>query len=456
MGQLSIILIAGFLCLFAYEIPETEDIEEINTIKTLLWTFLLTLGPVLIAYIVTSVVPRVLKARKIITDNIFSDLGIYRFVVELLCLGAFFINLFIFDLPLYVHLHLLFFPFFELRQSLATLPLIISLIGVRLVFHQLNRNSGIRYSELISFHLKFLLIPLIPLLIYLTTLDLLVRLPDNVLKFLGEHSYLLIGLLVPVLAGAYIFAPLLMQFMWKTTPLTDVVLREKLEKLTEKSKTKYKDIAVWQTGSLLIANAAVAGTLHWNRRIFLTDALLQYFSDDQIETIVAHELGHIRYKHIPTYVLFSLLYLLSYPLFYSYIEQPFFGLLPKSLIENYPVVTSIGSLIFFILYFIFGFRYISRRFEHQADLYAVSLTNKPEVFISALERLAIFNSIPITVRRIIEIFNTHPSIHRRVDIVNCFIKDDDLVRRYQDYLLEAKILVLLLPIFLVIVLILFL
>ncbi len=456
MGQLSIILIAGFLCLFAYEIPEPEDIEEINTIKTLLWSVLLTVGPIVVAYLFTVLVSGIYKVKKLIADNIFSELGIYRFVVELLCFGAYYINIFIFDLPLYVHLHLLFFPFFELRQGLAILPLIISLIGVRLVFHQLNRSSGIRYIELVSFHLKFLLIPLIPLLIYLTSLDVLVRLPENVLDFLGEHSYLLIGLLVPVLAGAYIFAPLLMQFMWKTKPLTDVVLREKLEKLTEKSKTKYKDIAVWQTGSLLIANAAVAGTLHWNRRIFLTDALLQYFTDDQIETIVAHELGHIRYKHIPTYVLFSLLYLLSYPLFYSYIEQPVFGLFPQNLIENYPIVTSIGSMIFFILYFIFGFRYVSRRFEHQADLYAVSLTNKPEVFISALERLAIFNSIPITVRRIIEIFNTHPSIHRRVDFVNRFIKDDNLVKRYHGYLLEAKILVLLLPIFLVIVLILFL
>lgn len=453
MGQLSIILIAGFLCLFAYEIP--EDIKEINTVRTLLWTLLLTLGPVLIAYIITNVVPKVLKSRKIITDNIFDDLGIYRFAIELLCLGGFIVSLFTFDLLLYVHFHFLFFPLFELRKSLAIIPLIISLIGVRLVFHQMNRSSGIRYSELISFHLKFLLIPLVPLLIYLTSLDILVRLPDKVLVFLFEHSYLLVGLLVPVLAGAYIFAPLLMQFLWKTTPLKDAVLREKLEKLTEKSKTKYKDIAVWQTGSLLIANAAVAGTLHWNRRIFLTDALLQYFSDDQIETIVAHELGHIRYRHIPTYVLFSLLYLLSYPLFFVFIEQPFLGLFPEHLVENYPIVTSVGTLIFFILYFIFGFRYVSRRFEHQADLYAVSLTNKPEVFISALERLAIFNSIPITVRRIIEMFNTHPSIHKRIAFVKRYIKGDELIKRYQNYLLEAKILVLLLPIFLAVVIILF-
>ena len=219
---------------------------------------------------------------------------------------------------------------------------------------------------------------------------------------------------------------------------------------------KYRDLVVWQTGSLSIANAAVAGTFGWNRRIFLTDTLLRYFSDDQIETIVAHELGHIRYKHIPTYILFSCLYLLSYPLFYKYVEQPIMQYLPTDLVENYPLISSIGSMLFFILYFIFGFRYISRRFEHQADLYAVSLSNKPDAFISALERLAIFNSIPKSVRRIFELFNTHPSIFRRVNFVNRSINGDTSIKRYQNYLLEAKILVVLLPIFSAAIILLFL
>ena len=454
MGQLSIILIVGFLCLFAYE--PSESIGAINIAHTFLWNLLLTFGPILLAYLVITCVPRVLKSQKSFTENGFSRLGNFRIVFEVLCLGAYISNLYLLDLPLFIYEQFAFFPMAELRQGLAILPLIIGLIGVRLVFHQLNRGNSIRYGELLSFHLKFMLLPLAPLIIYLATLDLLVRLPEQVKSFLEAHPYVLIGLLVPVVAGAYIFAPLLMQFMWKTTPLTNGVLREKLEQLTKKSQMKYRDIAVWQTGTLSIANAAVAGTFRWNRRIFLTDTLLRYFTDDQIETIVAHELGHIRYKHIPTYILFSCFYLLSYPLFYRYIEQPIMRFVPASIYENYPILSSIGSMLFFVIYFILGFRYVSRRFEHQADLYAVSLTNKPAAFISALERLALFNNIPIAVRKLFEFFNTHPSIDRRIEFIGGFMKGDVWTKHYQNYLFEAKILVVLLPIFCAAVLLLFL
>ena len=452
MGQLSIIFIIGFLCLFSYDLP--DSVERINIFPTLFWYIILTFIPILIAYQIFSVAPRHLNSEKPIGKFLESRFGTIRLLLEVLCLGSFLCNLYLLDLLEFINIHFRFFPFFELRQSFALLPLMVSLIGVKLVFHSISQGNDVHYSELLSFHIKFLLIPLIPLLIYLTSLDILVRLPDNVLEFLILHPYLLIGLLLPVLAGAYIFAPLLMRFMWKTKALTDVILKERLEELTKKSQTKYKDIVVWQTGSLLIANAAVAGTLQWNRRIFITDTLLKYFTDDQIETIVAHELGHIRYKHIPTYVLFSILYLLSYPLFLIFIEQPILNFLPTTLLENYPIISSIGSIMFFILYFVFGFRYISRRFEYQADLYAVSLTNKPEAFISALERLALFNNIPRSVRRIVEFFNTHPSIHRRIEFVNRFIKRDVGIEQFYDYLIETKILMILLPIFLAVILIL--
>ena len=452
MGQLSIIFIIGFLCLFSYELP--ASVEKISIVPRLFWHIILTFIPILISYLISSVAPRFLNSEKSIGKFLESRFGTIRLLLEVLCLGTFLCNLYLLNLLEFINIHLSFFPFIELRQSIALLPLMISLIGVKLVFHSMSQGNDVRYGELLSFHIKFLLIPLIPLLIYLTTLDILDRLPDSVLEFLVKHPYLFIGLLLPVLAGAYIFAPLLMRFMWKTKALTDVVLKERLEELTKKSQTKYKDIVVWQTGSLLIANAAVAGTLHWNRRIFITDTLLKYFTDDQIETIVAHELGHIRFKHIPTYVLFSCLYLVSYPVFLILIEQPILKLLPTTLLENYPIISSAGSLLFFILYFVFGFRYISRRFEYQADLYAVSLTNKPEAFISALERLALFNNIPKYVRRIVESFNTHPSIHRRIEFVNRFIKNDVGIMRFYGYLLETKILIILLPIFITVILIL--
>lgn len=289
------------------------------------------------------------------------------------------------------------------------------------------------------------------MLIYLITLDALYWLPYAAKVFIVEHPYILIGLILPVLVSAYMLAPLLMRFLWRTEPLAaGSQLKPRLERLTKQSRVKYQDIAVWETGSLSIANAAVAGTVPWNRRIFLTDALLKYFTDEEIETVVAHELGHIRYKHIQTYMLFSLFYLLSYPFFYFFIEEPLVTHFGES-----QILSTVCSLAFLIIYFILIFRYLSRRCEHQADLYAVRLTENPEAFKTALLKLAVLNSVPKSIRKFFEIFNTHPSIDRRIAFIDQWIARTTETRRYQNYLLEVKILIALLPIFCILAVLLF-
>ncbi|MXV82823.1 M48 family metalloprotease, partial [Candidatus Poribacteria bacterium] len=101
---------------------------------------------------------------------------------------------------------------------------------------------------------------------------------------------------------------------------------------------------------------------------------------------------------------------------------------------------------FLIIYFIVIFRYLSRRCEHQADLYAVRLTEKPEAFKDALVKLAVLNSVPKSIQRFFEIFNTHPSIYRRVEFINQWIEHNSAVQRYKNYLVEVKVLILLLPV----------
>ena len=157
---------------------------------------------------------------------------------------------------------------------------------------------------------------------------------------------------------------------------------------------------------------------------------------------MAHELGHIRYRHIPTYMLFSIFYLLSYLFFFVLVEEPLVAHFGES-----QILSTLCSLTFLIVYFVFIFRYLSRRCEHQADLYAAALTEKPEAFKNALMKLAVLNSVPKSIRRFFEMFNTHPSIHRRIDFINQWIEQNSAIQRYKSYLLEVKILIALLPIF---------
>ena len=444
MGQISIILIAGLLFLFSFEPPQTS--MNISDIQVVLWTIVLTGFPILITCFVTSYIARTFPAHE--EENLPTLYRLRRFMIvfECLSLAAYLCNLYLLNLPMLIDKYFAFFPMAHLRQTLALLPLLIGLICIRLAFYQVNKIQPGHYREILSLQFKFLLFPLLPMFLYLVMMDAIHWLPYAAKVFIVEHPYILIGLILPVIISAYIFAPLLMQFLWKTEPLAvDSVLKEKLDRLTRQSGIKYREVVVWQTGSLLIANAAVAGTLPWNRRIFLTDALLEYFTDEEIETVVAHELGHIRYRHIPTYMLFSLFYLLNYPFFYVLVEEPLLTYLGESQ-SLLSVVSTLCSLAFLIVYFIVIFRYLSRRCEHQADLYAVRLTEKPEAFKDALVKLAVLNSVPKSIRRFFEIFNTHPSIYRRVEFINQWIEHNSAVQRYKDYLVEVKVLIVLLPV----------
>ena len=444
MGQISIILIAGLLFLFSFEPPQIS--MNISDMQVVLWTIVLTGFPILITCFVTSYVARAFPAHE--EENLPTLYRLRRFMIvfECLSLAAYLCNLYLLNLPMLIDKYFAFFPMPHLRQTLALLPLLIGLICIRLAFYQVNKLQPGHYREILSLQFKFLLFPLLPMFLYLVMMDAIHWLPYAAKVFIVEHPYILIGLILPVIISAYIFAPLLMQFLWKTEPLAaDSVLKEKLDRLTRQSGIKYREVVVWQTGSLLIANAAVAGTLPWNRRIFLTDALLEYFTDEEIETVVAHELGHIRYRHIPTYMLFSLFYLLNYPFFYVLVEEPLLTYLAESQ-SLLSVVSTLCSLAFLIVYFIVIFRYLSRRCEHQADLYAVRLTQKPEAFKDALVKLAVLNSVPKSIRRFFEIFNTHPSIYRRVEFINQWIEHNSAVQRYKNYLVEVKVLILLLPV----------
>ncbi len=444
MGQISIILIAGLLFLFSFEPPQTS--MNISDMQVVLWTIVLTGFPILITCFVTSYVARTFPADE--EENLPTLYRLRRFMIvfECLSLAAYLCNLYLLNLPMLIDKYFAFFPMAHLRQTLALLPLLIGLICIRLAFYQVNKLQPGHYREILSLQFKFLLFPLLPMFLYLVMMDAIHWLPYSAKVFIVEHPYILIGLILPVIISAYIFAPLLMQFLWKTEPLAvDSVLKQRLDRLTRQSGIKYREVVVWQTGSLLIANAAVAGTLPWNRRIFLTDALLEYFTDEEIETVVAHELGHIRYRHIPTYMLFSLFYLLNYPFFYVLVEEPLLTYLGESQ-SLLSVVSTLCSLAFLIIYFIVIFRYLSRRCEHQADLYAVRLTEKPEAFKDALVKLAVLNSVPKSIQRFFEIFNTHPSIYRRVEFINQWIEHNSAVQRYKNYLVEVKVLILLLPV----------
>jgi len=163
------------------------------------------------------------------------------------------------------------------------------------------------------------------------------------------------------------------------------------------------------------ANAAFTG-IGKAKRVILGDTLLENFSDDEIMSVVAHELGHFKEKHIwklsgiGTVFTFVGLYLVSR--LYAYIVS----------VTAFESITSLAALpLITLLLIVFNFlvgpiqNALSRHYERQADDYSISLFEQPEITVKSLEKLAEQNLADPDPHPAIEfLFYSHPSISHRV------------------------------------------
>src|SRR5581483_3692739 len=100
-----------------------------------------------------------------------------------------------------------------------------------------------------------------------------------------------------VFIGLFIFfaqiAPVVfLPIFYKFDPLENDNLKQRLVHLSERAGTRVRGVYEWKLSEKSKkANAALTG-LGATRRILLADTLLQNYSDDEIEAVLAHELGH--------------------------------------------------------------------------------------------------------------------------------------------------------------------
>jgi STE24 endopeptidase len=170
------------------------------------------------------------------------------------------------------------------------------------------------------------------------------------------------------------------------------------------------------------ANAAFTG-MGKTKRIILGDTLISGFSEDEIETVFAHELGHFKKGHIKKNILISFVS--------TFVGLFIISVIYKSLLNyfGFQHVWDIGALpILAIVSGFLGFitkpigSYISRRFEFEADRFAISITNNFQAFKSMMEKLAFQNLANEEPNRFVEFwFYSHPSIKRRITAVERII-----------------------------------
>ena len=200
-------------------------------------------------------------------------------------------------------------------------------------------------------------------------------------------------------------------------PLENESLRDRLTQLSTRAGTKVRGVYEWMLSEKSKkANAALTG-LGNTRRIILADTLLSNYSDDEIEAVLAHELGHHVHKHIfksivmQAAISFLGFWLLKLIVRYSYQSADWFT--SQYDFANLPLIVLVASGLSLLL--LPALNAYSRFNERQADRYAWRNIASIEPFITAMNKLAEQNLSERNPPRWVEIlFNSHPPIGKRV------------------------------------------
>ncbi len=204
----------------------------------------------------------------------------------------------------------------------------------------------------------------------------------------------------------------------KFTPLEDGELRAAIEEYAKKQDFKLKGVFTMDGSRRSTKSNAFFTGFGRFRRIVLFDTLIEKQTADELVSVLAHEMGHYKKKHILKSIVISILTtgLMFYILSIFMNNRELFAAFRMQHISIY------ASLFFFgflyapieIVLSIFG-NILSRRHEYEADGYAVATYRKPQSMITALKKLSVDNLSNLTPHPL-KVFLTysHPPVLERI------------------------------------------
>jgi Zn-dependent protease with chaperone function len=294
-------------------------------------------------------------------------------------------------------------PFATIPTLLALLFLLLFIFYLVIVwacaygpYQKLYRIDITRRSYVIS-HISFSVPVLLPWLFLSGIADMIQALPfEPPKRFLstteGEIIYFLFFLVAVAVTG-----PAFIQKFWRCRPLENGYQRSRIESLCRRAGLTYANILYWPIFGGKMITAGVMGLVKKFRYILVTRSLLKLLEPQEIDAVIAHEIGHIKKKHLLFYLIFFVGYmLLSYVTFdliiFSIIyAEPVYWFIHTTGFNQTTVVSGIFSLVIigvFLIYFRFIFGFFMRNFERQADVYVYALFDSAGALISTLEKIA--------------------------------------------------------------------
>ena len=300
-------------------------------------------------------------------------------------------------------------------------------------YKKLYRSDISRKSYVFS-NITFSIPVLLPWVLLSGLADLIKALPfEWPARFLetteGEVTYFLIFLFAVAVVG-----PAMIQKFWRCKPLESGEQRRRIEHLCRKAGISYADILYWPIFGGKMITAGVMGLINKFRYILVTPSLLRLLEPEEIDAVIAHEIGHVKRKHLVFYLVFFVGYmLLSYVtfdiiLFGIIYADPVYWLINKTGFSQTTIFSGLFSLVIiivFLIYFRFVFGFYMRNFERQADIYVYTL------FDSAKPLIATLNKIVATSGQSADRPNWHHfSIRQRIDYLQKCEFDSRWIQRH--------------------------
>ena len=306
---------------------------------------------------------------------------------------------------------LVFALFIGLLQACVTLPLgFFSGYTVEHRYHLSNQTAGGWFLEQIKgYAVGFPLVLLVLVLVYYSMTNM------------GTWWWLPVAAVLTLLSVvlARIAPVVILPLFYKFLPLEEGALKERILQLCGTAGIRINGVFTFNLSkNTKKANAGFTG-IGKARRIILADTLVSDFTEDEIETVFAHEMGHYVHRHILRGILtgtvstFVTLFLGAQLYQWSVTQLGFSSVTQLAALPLLALWLSLLGVAFSPLGNI-----LSRRRERQADTYAVRTTNKREAFVAALRKLESMNLADPDPHPLVEfLFYTHPPMAKRIRFV---------------------------------------
>jgi len=297
-------------------------------------------------------------------------------------------------------------------------------------------GSDLSRKSYILSQISFSIPVLLPWLLLSGVADIINVLPFETPKYFlsttqGQIVYFLVFLFAIAIAG-----PAVIQKFWRCKPLETGYYRKRIENLCRKAGLEYTEILYWPIFGGRMITAGVMGLVKKFRYILVTRDLLRFLEPEEVDAVIAHEIGHIKKKHLIFYLVFFVGYMLisfaTFDLLVYFIifTEPIYSFINHTSLDQTAVTSSIFSftiIIFFLIYFRFIFGYFMRNFERQADTYVYALFDNALPLISCFEKIAATSGEPYDKPNW-----HHFSIKKRIDFLRKCETDRTWITRHDN------------------------